>query len=807
MNALSETQFQVQRLVAPRTFLCTDFTLFFVAEGTLDVTTPDGTSHLQEHDIMLPEPGLTVTLDGPATTVYVQASFRPELISRISPGEELFFLCNSATDPTHSYQDLRDIFFELMRYYVAPLGRAESMTDSLMLRLYDTLLANYRLDASKAPASAHLQDERTRKVMLYVLAHYREQINLGVLADQMFVSTSTLSRSFKKSCGMYFADYVNQVRVNHAAQDIIVTDHSMTRIAYDNGFSNSSVFTKAFKDVFGITPKAYRQQHEATVQGLPGATGETDQQIRESLSLREEYVRSLAFGEKPAESATRVRFSMLDEGTPYQKVWNQFVNVGSVYDMTRANVQRHVLYLQEHLGIRGVRVWNAFAKRLNIIDEYHQGEHNFDVVDQALDFLMENGLQIYFDLGPRPDTIYRGDGEVVRWRDDYVNPATRKDWEALLASFVKHVIRRYKRHVVSHWIFDITHDAVHGETPELRYHQGSDYDFWGVYEHAYRLIKRELPDARVGTSSAIVNLEWEFLTSGLERCKAQNIRPDFLSFIMFPYSSGKDDVGGFHKQLSLEKDSELNQMRLIKTLAQQAGMADVPIYISEFNNSVSGRNPFNDSCFRAAYFAQKVDELWGEADLVIPMMASDWVDADSDFHGIAGGGLGLLTKDTVEKPAFHMLQFLNLMGDRVVGRGDNWIVTQRNARDYYILAFNYQWFAKRYFLEPEDRLIDEGETGFFETDDPIRILVTVDDAAASEYFVKTRTIRTSEGCVLRQWEDFGYETNLTSSDIDYLRRSCYPRIQLRKVKAEKNTITLELKPDLHEVLLIHMYES
>ena len=42
------------------------------------------------------------------------------------------------------------------------------------------------------------------------------------------------------------------------------------------------------------------------------------------------------------------------------KIWNQVVNIGSVYNLTLANLQYHTIYLTETLGFSYVRIWNVF---------------------------------------------------------------------------------------------------------------------------------------------------------------------------------------------------------------------------------------------------------------------------------------------------------------------------------------------------------------------------------------------------------------------------------------------------------------
>ena len=85
--------------------------------------------------------------------------------------------------------------------------------DSMMLRLLDCLIENYQISQGQIEADANDTDARMRQMMQYIINHINDEISLSDLANEMFVSTSTLSRIFKKSTGMYFADYVMSLRV------------------------------------------------------------------------------------------------------------------------------------------------------------------------------------------------------------------------------------------------------------------------------------------------------------------------------------------------------------------------------------------------------------------------------------------------------------------------------------------------------------------------------------------------------------------------------------------------------------------
>ena len=65
------------------------------------------------------------------------------------------------------------------------------------------------------------------------------------------------------------------------------------------------------------------------------------------------------------------------------------------------------------------------------------------------------------------------------------------------------------------------------------------------------------------------------------------------------------------------------------------------------------RNYLNDSCFRSAYLTAKTVELWGMTDMTAVMGGTDWVSNYIDTNKVLNGGVGILTKDTIGKPAFY----------------------------------------------------------------------------------------------------------------------------------------------------------
>jgi AraC-like DNA-binding protein len=91
----------------------------------------------------------------------------------------------------------------------------------------------------------------------------KEGLTIGELAELMNEQEYRLRRLINGQLGFRnFSDYVNQYRVNEACE--ILSDPAQTRktileIAYDLGYQSIGPFNKAFKELKGTTPTAYRK--------------------------------------------------------------------------------------------------------------------------------------------------------------------------------------------------------------------------------------------------------------------------------------------------------------------------------------------------------------------------------------------------------------------------------------------------------------------------------------------------------------------------------------------------------------------
>lgn len=793
----------VQKAVSKEENIQTELLLIFLLEGKMALRYQDEVYQMKAEDIILINPGVGYEIDHTRDALYGIASFSMRLMTAVLESRHMIFYCNSVVDDGHSYQDLRDILFQLTAEYTSRAHQTNCYLDSLMLKLLDCLVENYQINQKSIETYETENDARMREIMQYVLANLDQEISLNELADRMFVSTSTLSRIFKKNTGVYFADYVMKLRVKTALGLLKYSEQNMTQIAMTSGFSNSASFNRAFRKVMGVTPTEYREKYR-NQEMENGATKEKQEtEIREELKQK-----GYELGKQ--KQTTLVQIDMKDcEGHKYHKSWEQMINIGPIWDLNKANVQFHTLQLNEHLHFQYFRIWNVFSKKMMLNDGKTIGQYNYDSVNQVLDFLVQHRLKPFLDLGRRPDTALRSDGKEVFYEEQYIPFASRENWEKMVDDFFCHIVDRYGQEEVSGWIFELSRDCIHGDqNPENRLYQDEQYNFFHAWNYLYHTAKSRIPDAKFGGISGIVQKDWKFLVSFLEMCRLEDVRPDFVSFIVFPYDSYRSDGEHPVRKVSQDECNEENQIREIKKLLRQTQLEEVPVYITEWNNTISNRNYLNDSCFRAAYLVKKIEAIADQVDMIGIMSGTDWVSSHMDTVGIVNGGIGLLSKDTIRKPAYFAVDFLNQLGEYLIEKGDHYIITRKESGDIYILCFYYSWFKRSYFLQEEDVDLRKYNSMVFEDESPVHLSFHFENLKESgDYYLKKRTLNRQNGSILNEWGKFQYDMKLTRQDVKYLQGISFPTLSQSKKRVTGGDRTLDMKVVLepHEVSLIHIF--
>ena len=115
--------------------------------------------------------------------------------------------------------------------------------------------------SSFANVSVSTESRRVRKVEEYIDLNYKQEVRLQTLSDLAGMTASAFSRFFKLRTGKTVQEYIIDVRIGHAARQLVDTSKSIAEICIDCGFNNISNFNRIFKKKKGCSPSLFRDNY------------------------------------------------------------------------------------------------------------------------------------------------------------------------------------------------------------------------------------------------------------------------------------------------------------------------------------------------------------------------------------------------------------------------------------------------------------------------------------------------------------------------------------------------------------------
>lgn len=106
-----------------------------------------------------------------------------------------------------------------------------------------------------------MNDHRFRLATQYIEDNEAGPITLEEVAERVQVSPRQLQRIFRSEGGTTFSDWVEHVRLQRIATDLLQSQRPIEAVALEHGYATPNYLYPVFKRKFGMTPSAYRRLH------------------------------------------------------------------------------------------------------------------------------------------------------------------------------------------------------------------------------------------------------------------------------------------------------------------------------------------------------------------------------------------------------------------------------------------------------------------------------------------------------------------------------------------------------------------
>lgn len=234
-----------------------EHSLYIVRSGCLAVRTQDGTHYARGGDVILLLPEVRIQVEALEDTWFLLAGFHletggyQELFGHLGGGA----LYGGGMLAQSAQMLFRAVWLD---------GQNPTLFSPRQYAAFFTFLADltqcFGAETVFSPAVRRTSDQKLRALVHRMEAECPRMLTIGALAAQMGMSEKYFLQYFHQSIGCTPRQYMNRLRMHHAAR--LLSDPSLTldEIAHRMQFSDQYAFSKAFRKYYGEPPGSFREQ-------------------------------------------------------------------------------------------------------------------------------------------------------------------------------------------------------------------------------------------------------------------------------------------------------------------------------------------------------------------------------------------------------------------------------------------------------------------------------------------------------------------------------------------------------------------
>ena len=123
------------------------------------------------------------------------------------------------------------------------------------------IFLEFMIHLNRAARKDHLKyidtdscNTKIQDILGYINENLREDLSIDSIADQFYISKYYMMRLFKQETGYTLGQYISQKRLL-LAKELLLYGEPVTKACFDCGFKDYSTFSRAYKRLFGESPR------------------------------------------------------------------------------------------------------------------------------------------------------------------------------------------------------------------------------------------------------------------------------------------------------------------------------------------------------------------------------------------------------------------------------------------------------------------------------------------------------------------------------------------------------------------------
>ncbi|OUS01041.1 AraC family transcriptional regulator [Flavobacteriales bacterium 33_180_T64] len=156
--------------------------------------------------------------------------------------------------------DIITKFIDSLEFYFQNPSLVNNDLLELKIKELILLLIQSKNVASVLELINNLYSTKAVQVKEIIKLHLHSNLTLEELAKLCHLSLSSFKREFKKEFNDSPTNYIISKKLEKAKELLLMTDLSISEIAYEVGFNDPQYFTRIFKKRGGISPSSFRNK-------------------------------------------------------------------------------------------------------------------------------------------------------------------------------------------------------------------------------------------------------------------------------------------------------------------------------------------------------------------------------------------------------------------------------------------------------------------------------------------------------------------------------------------------------------------
>ena len=698
-----------------------DYLLYFGLSGDVIITSPDTTAFtLKKNDVIVFNPKERHYIDA-RKGVCLQIIINDAKMKKLTDSDRKMILCNTCENKNDNSDKLVRIIRELIK------SRMESAYDKLLYQQNSLQLVFFLMTRYSNNIFTEYNERISERIEDYLTANYTEPITLENAAEYFGFTPQYFSKYFRKTMGNTFLKCLNQLRAEHAAEDLINTDTAVLKVAIDNGFPNTASFIRVFREQYGVSPSEYRRNNQKKILESGLQNSEISLYLSETDNEQMQQIHEIDI-----DAANRSNIVL----NPY---WTNILNLGSFQTVMKTGMFDQILMLQNSFHFRYARL------KADILSE--KGKNNYYIAYRVMDFFVENHMDVIITLDMRD----------VGSRQDYL-----RSFRELCLNYRN----KYGEGISKHTVFEIVFNTQFNSEKILSY---KDFYF------SIKAVLEELNyNSNIMGPGVLIDESGEnfreFINAGM------GIKTYTISTA--PFSIQKKNGEVFINRMT-DADYVMEQYRVAERVLKET-QQDAKLLITEWKDSLNDVDILNDTEYMGARIIRNILRGYGVFSSLPMSVPLDLLMDETVYSNVFNGLPGIITNRGIRKPSYYAYRFLAQHDLYLTEITSDYLISESADKGYYQIAcHNCKRLGFRYYVHDVLNDTDEDLSELFDDTEPVQFVFRFHNMPKGEYLLKIRSVSQQNGAAYYKYRDlrYGEDTFISRDETEFIKSSSFPEMK------------------------------